>query len=322
MRLYCLGIIALLFSACSSKQTVREKETQERKLFATQIPIAPVIDPENMVLAGDYLVTCSSRCDTILTFFKQGSLEYQGGKGIIGGGPNDYIMPWLYNGLDENLYVRGFGGPNIIGKFSMQGDVYKLIKEYKPAPDLFCTNFGTVIQGERLVGYKQAPSPSILVYSMSDNKMEAKREFASDKDENQESYYQENRGIPAASGQNTVAYAYRFKNRIDFFSLDERNRLKDIQTVEGELRVPDETNRHTQPEQYYINVIATRDKYYALFRKGDKKQDVLEVYTATGEPIVTYTFDIAPLLYCVDEDKGLLYGYRYDMPDTFLLYQL
>ena len=108
MRLYCLGIIALLFSACSSKQTVREKGTQERKLFATQIPIAPVIDPENMVLAGDYLVTCSSRCDTILTFFKQGSLEYQGGKGIIGGGPNDYIMPWLYNGLDGNLYVRGF----------------------------------------------------------------------------------------------------------------------------------------------------------------------------------------------------------------------
>ena len=42
-----------------------------------------------------------------------------------------------------------------------------------------------------------------------------------------------------------------------------------------------------------------------------------------GEPIVTYQFDdVAPLLYCIDEKKRLLYGYRYDMPDTFLIYSL
>ena len=322
MQLSCWSLIALFFVACTSKAT-RPKGTVIQQLQARQIPISPVIDPDNMALAGDYLVTCSSRCDTILSFFQRKDLSFICNEGIKGGGPEDYTMPWLYNGLDGNLYVRGFNQPNAVAQFAMhEAHPYQLQKVYQPDEALFCLNFGTVLDS-LLIGYRQTNVITLSVYDLAHQQLLSHKTFEVD-DENPMGSMQENKGIPAATREGTVAYAYKCKNRIDFFRLDKQNELQDICTIEDSQNTNTQFTHSAEMKTYYVNIVGTKDKFYALCRNGhpDGNSDVLEVYTAQGEPIVTYQFDIAPLLYCIDEEQGLLYGYRYDMPDTFLVYSL
>lgn len=322
MQLSCWSLIALFFVACTSKAT-RPKGTVIQELQTRQIPISPVIDPDNMALAGDYLVTCSSRCDTVLSFFQRKELSYGGSIGTKGGGPEDYTMPWLYNGLDGNLYMRGFNKPNAVAQFAMpKGRPYQLLQVYKPDEALFCLNFGTVIDN-LLIGYRQDNEIRLSVYDLDNHQLLSHKTFEVEED-NPIGSMQGNKGIPAATREGTVAYAYKCKNRIDFFQLDEDYQLKEICSVEDQQNTNTHFTHPAEMKTYYVNIVGTKDKYYALCRNGhpDGNGDVLEVYTSQGEPIVTYQFDIAPLLYCIDEEQGLIYGYRYDMPDTFLVYSL
>lgn len=323
IQLSCWSLTALLFVACTPI-TTRPKGTFTQELHARQIPISPVIDPDNMTLAGDYVVTCSSRCDTILSFFHREDLSFKGSKGIKGGGPEDYTMPWLYNGLDGNLYVRGFNQPNAVAQFAMpKNHPYQLQRIYKPDAELFCLNFGTVLDS-LLIGYRQANNITLSVYDLANHQLLSNKTFEVN-EENSMGSMQENKGIPAVTRKGTVAYAYKCQNRIDFFHIDEQYQLQEISTVEDAQNTNTQFNDPTGIKTYYVNIVGTENKFYALCRNGhpDGNNDVLEVYTAQGEPIVTYQFDnVAPLLYCIDEKKRLLYGYRYDMPDTFLIYSL
>lgn len=322
MQLSCWSLIALFFVACTSK-AIRPKGTVIQQLQARQIPISPVIDPDNMALAGDYLVTCSSRCDTILSFFQRKDLSFICSKGIKGGGPEDYTQPWLYNSLDGNLYMRGFNQPNAVAQFAMpESCPYQLQQLYKPDEALFCLNFGTILDS-LLIGYRQANEITLSVYDLANHQLLSHKTFEVDEG-NPVGSMQENKGIPAATREGTVAYAYKCKNRIDFFRLDERHELQEICTVEDPQNTNTQFSHPAEIKTYYTNIVGTKDKFYALCRNGhpDGNSDVLEVYTSQGEPIVTYQFDIAPLLYCIDEEQGLLYGYRYDIPDTFLVYFL
>lgn len=95
---YVVGTTFLLLCSCVSKETpIHEKGKRKKALTAEQIPIQPLIDPDQMVVCGDYLVTCSSRCDTLFSFFLCDSLKFSFGKGSKGEGPEDFTSPWLYN---------------------------------------------------------------------------------------------------------------------------------------------------------------------------------------------------------------------------------
>lgn len=314
----------IILTACTQKGPIlQEKPQAQHCLKAEQIAITPLVDPDHLTLVGDYVVTCSSHCDTLLSFFRCSDLQYMHGTGRKGSGPHDFTMPWLFNSYDNKLYVRGYGSTNTIGEFSVTEENCNLVRQYTSQSELLCVNFGTVTDAQQLIAYRQDAEISILTYDLAEgtllnqHKMKLNRDITED-------FYQENRGITAAGKEGVVAYAYRFKNRIDFFKQDEKGELKLICAV-GD---PTNTNakkdfrNYSELKNYYVNLTATANHFYALCRNGNEKTDelTLEVYNAQGKPVAAYRFDTAPILFCVDEKNGYIYGYRYDLPDTFLRY--
>lgn len=322
--LYVVGTTFLLLCSCVSKETpIHEKGKQKKALTAEQIPIQPLIDPDQMVMCGDYLVTCSSRCDTLLSFFLCDSLKFSFGKGSKGEGPEDFTSPWLYNSFDQHLYVRGYSKANVTVAFGIADKDYTPVKRYLQTNALLGLNFGTVLSNDILVGYKHDADIAIWIYDLARDTL-LQRTTLELNEHIKEDFYQENRGMTAATAQGTIAYAYRYKNQIDIFRLNEEG--KTLQIIQ---RIGDKQNTNTSfvnnqtLKPYYTNITSTKDKFYALCQNGNaNSQWELEVYSSEGEPVITYTFDIAPVLLCIDEKNHYIYGYRYDMPDTFLRYKL
>lgn len=321
---YVAGLLCLLLCSCTPKKfPIHEKGKQKKLLTAELIPIQPLIDPDQMIVCGDYLVTCSSRCDTILSFFLCDSLKFAFGKGSKGEGPEDFTMSWLYNSFDQHLYIRGFSKANITAAFDIADNKFFPINRYQQTNALLGINFGTVLPNNILVGYKHDADIAIWAYDLVRDTL-LQRMTLELNEKIEEDFYQENRGMTAATAQGTIAYAYRYKNQIDFLRLSEDGQqLQIIKKIGNQQNTNITFTNNHEIKPYYANLISTKDKFYALCQNGNETtQWQLEIYSYDGEPIITYTFDIAPLLLCADEKNNCIYGYRYDKPDFFLRYQL
>lgn len=60
----------------------------------------------------------------------------------------------------------------------------------------------------------------------------------------EEDFYQENRGMTAATAQGTIAYAYRYKNQIDFLKLSEDG--QQLQIIKNRRSTKHEHNLYQQ----------------------------------------------------------------------------
>ena len=129
-------------------------------------------------------------------------------------------MPWLYNSFDQHLYIRGFSKANITAAFDIADNKFFPINRYQQTNALLGINFGTVLPNNILVGYKHDADIAIWAYDLVRDTL-LQRMTLELNEKIEEDFYQENRGMTAATAQGTIAYAYRYKNQIDFLRLSE-----------------------------------------------------------------------------------------------------
>lgn len=140
------------------------------------------------------------------------SLKFSFGKGSKGEGPEDFTSPWLYNSFDQHLYVRGYSKANVTVAFGIADKDYTPVKRYLQTNALLGLNFGTVLSNDILVGYKHDADIAIWIYDLARDTL-LQRTTLELNEHIKEDFYQENRGMTAATAQGTIAYAYRYKTK-------------------------------------------------------------------------------------------------------------
>lgn len=164
---------------------------------------------------------------------------------------------------------------------------------------------------------------TIKKYDLKKNK--SLNEIKFKKEDHPESFYYSNRGVIAVN-QSNIIYAYLFKRQIDIF--DFRTCEKRVTISNGKKYPKPDYRSIEDPTIYYTNVYAGTRYFYVLCRENRNKTEggeydyVIEVFDYNGEPVIRYRFDIAPILFVVDENKGYIYGCNWKYEDYLLRYKM
>lgn len=321
---YCL-LLLLINNSCNSDSTLSKEFPKEQSLTAEQITVSRLLNPLDMEMHNEFLVMANDQIDTCFYSISMKDTSCWKQHGIIGQGPEDFISPTLIRSNTENVYVKGYNDPDKLQQFSLSPDGTMQAKES------FKVNFGDKIPNQlhvindSVLLYNDFVSGrmALVQYDLKQNKNLRELEFEKVPLENQ--FLQDNRGILSANAK-TIAYGYALQNKIDFYNHD----LKKIASV----LVADDINKEhkdmNKAKNYYMNLVAGKDKFYALCASGKTFADImsqanpytLEVFNNEGKPVIKYTLDICPLFMAIDEENNILYGYTPEKPDILLKYKL
>lgn len=136
-------------------------------------------------------------------------------------------------------------------------------------------------------------------------------------------FFMNNKGNIVASN-NGVAYLYYYKDRIDFFDFD----LNLIQTSEAAGFKEHIDNKEIEKSILYHTSHYGGEKYlYTInmkssLKNAEKKYCNFEIFNWNGDAIRTYKLFPAINIFVVDEKFNKIYGYNYDLPNSFYVYNL
>ena len=112
------------------------------------------------------------------------------------------------------------------------------------------------------------------------------------------------------ANESEISYVYKYRPDIYIYDLNTLELKRKIKLKSKKVSLPiDQKN----PYYVYPNAFAGK-KYYYLLYAGAYAADYhpgtsqLEVYDHDWNPVIKYTFDIDPLIFIVDEDRGLILG--------------
>lgn len=173
---------------------------------------------------------------------------------------------------------------------------------------------------------------SLLIYYLPDNLEIRKYDLENNvlldqiklkKDPHNESFFFSNRGMIIAN-DSSIVHSYLFKRRIDIYdtkTLELKTVIGDVNHKENIMLGDFENVRY-----HYINLVAGNKYFYALYsgenNQGDSRGNKIEVYDYNGNPILEYLFDIPPLLYTIDEENKMIYGFSNFHEDYLLSYKM
>jgi hypothetical protein len=295
---------------------------EEKLLVAERILINEIFSPDFVTKKENFFIIASSRSDTMLYAYALPSLGCPNRTGTKGQGPDEIqLFPMFCESPGSRyLYVWGYT-PLMIKKFTM-GDK----GEFMAAGEYQLSRYEAFncmhVIDDSLFVYYLPDELTVKKYDLKTGKY--LDEIKWEKDDHAESYYYSNRGLIAVNKSNIV-HSYLFKKQIDIYDLH-TGRKKAVLTDGKKYPKPDVGSRDNS--QYYVNIYAGADRFYALSRNNrydtpdNQDEYLLEVFDYDGNPIVRYAFDIAPFLFAIDEDSGQIYGYSSRFEDYLLRYDM
>lgn len=304
-------------AGCSSPKNQMEFLPFEREatLMAEKIYMENVTAPDFILLKNNFLFVSSSRSDSMLSQYSLPNMKllYQGG--IKGQAENEFaLFPMFCRCFTDDLYIWG-NTPLSIKCFSVD-ETGKLSLQKKYAMPYYESFNQMHIFHDSILVYSAIPN-DFAIKKINLNRGEEIGKIEFETEDHKETFFYRERGIMTAS-ENYIVYAYFYKKQIDIYDIETMNLYKRLKDKEEEpiVRVGDfEGNTH-----YYVNVLAGKERIYALCREKDDY--VLEVFDYEGTTLIKYKFDIVPFLFDVDEQNGILYGYNEEWEDYFLRYRL
>lgn len=309
--------IACLYS-CIDK-SIPIKFPEEKTVSAIKIPIEEVFSANFMTKKSNYLTFISIKSDTMIYFYSFPDLKFVTKMGIKGKGPDEFLLPMFVETSNDDLCLWGYSNPLLIKQFSLNANVnFQLINEFH-LKRYEAFNQMHIVQDSIFV-YSTLPMEyAIKLYDLKNSRQIGKIKI--EKDNNRNSSLCSNRGIIAAN-DSCIVYVYNYKRRIDLYDI---KTLELKKTLKGNYNFQKPRDDYQENINYYLNVVAGKECFYALYR-GDKykniKKNAIEVFDYNGNPIIKYHFDIAPNLFYVDEANGVMYGYVYKYPDAIFKYLL
>jgi len=132
-------------------------------------------------------------------------------------------------------------------------------------------------------------------------------------------------GIMIAN-ENEISYVYLYRPDVYVYDINTLELRQKIKLKSKKISLPPDQKN---PYFFYQTAFAG-EKYYYLLYMGDYAANYhagisqIEVYDHDWNPVIKYTFDIAPMMFIVDEDRGLILSSNYygDDTDHFLIYDM
>lgn len=325
MKYLCYLSIFILFSC--HYQKIEDKQEKELKgdtslLHAKIFYPNEIFDVAMISSAGDFFVIASVKAETLIHIYGDDPLTLKSSFGKKGEGPQDLMLPILCKTTLNKAIIGGFDRLSTFITYTFDGENFVMREKYKIPQKGNPMNDIAFIDSTRLI-FNDIFDLQIKSLDLNNNKQKLLREF--EKDDHRESFFYSNKGNLAVSSK-SMAYAYSYKDQIDFMDLNG----KVIHVVKKNDRKPSITiGPNADNKYYYANIFATKNFYYALYRnkttnefvKGQYKGDVIEVYNNEGTLIRTYSFDISPIIYAVDQNDRRMIGFN-AQKEALLIYDL
>jgi hypothetical protein len=322
-RKYIIAMSITLFLLSCTNMDVRHRKitfSNEKMLVAEKIRVDEIFSPDFITKKEDCFIIAGSKSDTMLYMYSLPSFTSLGGMGIKGQGPGEiqlfpmfcespgsrYLYIWGYTPLTINKILI-----NECGGFMPDGE--HQLSRYEAFNCMHIIN-------DSLFIYYLPDDLTVKKYDLKANKYIDEIKWP--KDDHAESYYYSNRGWIAVNDSNIV-YSYVFKKQIEIYDL---HTCEKKTVITDGRKYPKPDLKSNENPACYMNIYAGINYFYALCMNNDSHGSqadyLLEVFDYEGNPIIKYTFDIAPSLFVVDEDRGHIYGYSHMYEDYLLRYDM
>ena len=307
----------LLLGACTS---IKEEMAfpdfgEEEELTGDTLACREIIALDFLLLKGKSLFVASTRSDTVLWKYALPDMTLQCRWGIRGQGKDEFsLFPMFCRNFTDTLFVWGYTPVTIKGFIADEGRM-KSAREFKLRQ---YESFNQMhILHDSLLIYSTIPS-EFAIKKINLNTGNQSGQIDIEQDDHQETFFYTNKGIMSAN-EDYIVYAYCYKKQIDIYRVSDMKLCRRL--VDRDVRPEIRIGNLQDTKFRYVNVLAGRKYIYALYKETNEEY-WMEVIDYKGEKMRKYRFDIPPLLFDVDEESGVLYGFNEDLESYFLRYNL
>jgi len=322
-RLFVFGLVLASAMSCNHSRTDNVVFPKEVLLKAEKVQLHEIIDIADATIIADKFVTLSYKADTVFHVFSLPDMQLINKFGIRGQGPNDLNLPFFVKNNSDRLLALDF--PNRLKEFNINFETDDPPVFYTHRLSGLFDNSNVFLLNDSLLFHYSDIASNISVLSYNINKDTDLFVRNLDVPESHGlSWAYQNLGLIAANNQ-SVVYAYQYKNSIDFMEHDFRmikTVTKNKSAVHINIEHPDDNKME------YMRVYSGVDKFYFLYQgcsinERAEKQifKSIEVYDSEGNPLIRYQLDSNPYGFVVDETNSTIYAWGED-DDVILKYDM
>ncbi len=318
MKIFALLFFFVLVIACNRGDSTLKMEPfpLEKSLEGESVLMKDVINPGFIMLKEKNLFVSSINSDSMLYQYSIPDFVTLSKGGIKGQGENEFqFFPMFCRTLSDYVYIWGYN-PLLIKCFVLRDSHSLSFSHEYTLPFYESFNQMHIIKDSILV-YSAIPG-EFAIKKIDLRKGKELGKISIEKDEHPESFFYKNRGIIAVN-DSFIVYGYTYKKQIDIYDVNDfrlKRRIMDGD-MEPNIRIGDFENNIN----YYINIVAGRNFFYALCQ-GEEKKFCLEKFDYEGHSIAKYKFDVVPYMFDIDEDDNCIYGFNYQNEDYFYRYSM
>lgn len=325
MKIHYYILIITILTACIQEKTKNTLEMNNEKgieLQAQYFYPKETFDVMGMNIIDKNLVITSMKSKTLIHIYDAQSLQLNASFGERGEGPNDLMLPILCGTPTDVMFLGGYDRITTFIAYSLNQGKPVMLEKFKIPQNGNPMNDMILLDSTHLI-FNDIFELQIKELNLNNNQQTLLKQYK--KEDHRESFFYSNKGTLASTGT-SIAYAYSYKNQIDFMDL----KGNIIKSVKKDERKPSITINPNNDNIYsYINICANNKYYYALYRnktekefiQGQYKGDIMEVYDDEGRLIQTYTFDFSPIIYAIDKNNQRMFGFN-AAKEAILIYDL
>ena len=293
-NLFCLFLGVVLAIACTHKEFY--SFTNEKNLEMISVKIDEILLADFMIKKGDYLFMISTRSDSMVYLYALPDLQYCKSFGIKGKGPGEFILPMFVEAPGNDVYIWGYSGVRLIRCFSVDSNAHITVKQDYHLDKYETFNFMHLIRDSICVYSLMPTQPLVKLYDLKNGKNMGELKIGSKNRVN--SYLSDGDGVMAAN-DSVIIVAYHYKKQIDIYDV---STLKLKKRLIGDYRPQKLTDDFTENEYHYVDIVAGKKRFYALYRgcrNKDAKEnsDILESFDYDGNPVIKYKFNEVPIFF-------------------------
>ena len=319
-----LFVLSLLFCcySCNEKEPVFPiiKHLTADKIEAENTGVIEMIVYKDLLIVTPVWPLTDNKIDV----YSWPDLEFLYNMGLKGRGPDEVPQSatLLQSNNSEYMYIMGIDSPMNIRRFAIDST-----RRLLPMSDYSIGRLPTIIYKPFLI------NDSIYIANDGAYKIVEKYDIINQEFLGEIKYATEanNSSRNSDAGRmltngDEISYIYFYRPDIYVYDINTLELKRKIKTKSKKVSLPPDENN---PYRFYMSAFAG-EKYYYLLYIGDYAANYhasigqIEVYDHDWNPVIKYTFDIAPVTFIVDEDRGIIIGSNHwcDYPDHFLIYDI
>ncbi len=325
MRIYQLIFIllsSLAASCCSSDPDFPHKESLVQELM----PLQGITYPVKLEVKHPFLILKNTkRTDSLFHIYDLTNLKLKSVFGNIGEGPNEFLLPVLFNTSFPNILI-GDIDKKMVYQYRINNNGLLELKKTDKANYVDGVANAAFINDSLYVLDAMYRAPSVYQLTFRD---ELPIKSWTYRNPDILDYYIDPDMGRVYANDNRIVFSYGYKKQIDFMDTD-FNLIKRVSFDFANRTI--NPSRNDDVASYGTGYLGNR-YFYVLFigtswteyRKLSFRGTFLEVFDLDGIPIARYHLGgIPPISFVVDEETFILYGMRDDgePEDNLLVYKL